>query len=260
MKVEVLLSCMHAEDFSIIKKSNLCNVNTLIVNQCVTEKEECVIEGIHRMIKTPTRGLSVSRNLAVDNSKADVCLISDDDEVFTTQLEEKIRQAYLELPDADVIIFKMSNRATKLGNATRRLGKYDLLRVSSWQISFKLSSIRGKVFFDTNLGAGTGNGAGEENKFLLDCYKNKLKIYYVPVEIATVAQTDSTWFFGYTEEFFFNRGKTTRYILGIFTASLYGVYFLIRKYHMYKNELSIWKAGKCMLRGLLAKHIGVCYE
>lgn len=260
MKVEVLLSCMHAKDFSIIKESNLCNVNTLVVNQCVTEKEECVTEGIHRMIKTPTRGLSVSRNLAVDNSKADIGLISDDDEVFTTGVDEKIRQAYLKLPDADVIIFKISNRTTKLGNVTKRLRKYDLLRVSSWQISFKLSSIKGKVFFDTNLGAGTGNGAGEENKFLLDCYKNDLKIYYVPVEIATLVEKDSTWFFGYTEEFFFNRGKTTRYMLGLFTASLYGVYFLIGKHHMYKNELSIWKAGKCMLKGLMTKHIGARYE
>lgn len=56
------------------------------------------------------------------------------------------------------------------------------------------------VFFDEHLGAGTGNGGEEELKFLLDCQNAGLKIYYVPTEIASVAQTESTWFHGFDEK------------------------------------------------------------
>ena len=51
-----------------------------------------------------------------------------------------------------------------------------MLRVCSCQITFKRASIiDNKLIFDVKLGAGTGNGAGEENKFLLDCYDKGLK-------------------------------------------------------------------------------------
>ena len=39
--------------------------------------------------------------------------------------------------------------------------------------------------------------------------------------IADVAQTKSTWFKGYNEEFFVNRGNTTRYIMGYVPALVY---------------------------------------
>lgn len=260
MKFEVLLSCMNSNDFSIIHKSNLEKINTIIINQCKTEKDYFVRDGQHLMYNTSTRGLSVSRNLAIKYCNADICLFSDDDEIFFSNLNDIILSAYNKNPEADIIIFKMSNYPTTLGNKTKKLKKYDMLRISSWQISFKVSSIKNKVWFDTNLGAGTPNGAGEENKFLLDCYKLGLKIYYVPVEIATVAQQHSTWFNGYNTKFFFNRGKTTRYILGRSISTLYAIYYLIFKHKKYCKEISVWKAGKALFKGIKAKDINKKYE
>ena len=251
---------MHNNDFSIIEKSNLNEVSTLVVNQCNTESEHVEKQGIHTMIYTATRGLSVSRNIAINNSDADVCLISDDDETFITGLEQTVMDAYDQNADADVIIFRMLNRPTKLGDQPRRLGKYELLRVSSWQISFKLASVKGKVAFDPNLGAGTGNGCSEENKFLLDCYDAGLKIIYVPVKIASVAQESSTWFHGYDRKFFFNRGKTTRYILGFPISVFYAFHFLILKRKLYGKDISMWSAGKELFRGIFAKGINAKFD
>lgn len=260
MKVEVLLSCMNEKDFSIVEKSHLLHMNAVIVNQCETDKEEVLAEGLHKMVKTPTRGLSVSRNLAIAHATGDVCLLADDDERFEDTLEEIVIKAYAEYPEADIIVFKIKNKVKKLGSEARRLKKADLLRVCSVQISFRLSSVKGIVSFDPKLGAGTGNGTSEENKFLLDCYKKKLKIYYVPVEIATLKEAESTWYRGHDEVFFFNRGKTTRYIMGLFPATLYAMYYLPVKYREYKGQISVWKAAKCTLKGLFTKDIDAKYE
>lgn len=79
------------------------------------------------------------------------------------------------------------------------------------------------------MGAGSGNGAEEEFRFLTQCRKAGLKIYHYPYELATVAQTQSTWFKGFDREFFVNRGNTTRYIMGLPLSVLYAAYYALPK-------------------------------
>ncbi len=252
MKLDVLVSCMHQSDASLIKKSNI-NGNATVINQCdVDEYLEYKTDfGVAKYFYTTERGLTKSRNMAIRNSDADVCLLCDDDEIFVSDYEKKILSAYDLLPDADIIIFKMLNRAPSFKDKVQRIRFPKTMRVSSWQISFKrLSLINANVSFDELLGAGTGNGAEEELKFLTDCEKAKLKIYYVPQEIASVGQTSSTWFNGFTEEFFENRGATTRYILGVFKSSIYALYYLIRKRKMYNRHISFWNAFRSIFKGI----------
>ena len=44
-------------------------------------------------------------------------------------MEEKILRAYSELPDADVIVFRLVNKTTKLKNKIYRLKRLEMLRV-----------------------------------------------------------------------------------------------------------------------------------
>lgn len=259
--VQILISAMHQKDYSIFNNSNI-RTNALMINQCdKSDVQEIQQNGnLFRIISTTDRGLSKSRNLAVENAQGKFCLICDDDEIFVDDLELKIKEAYIRNPQADIIIFKMSNYKCGLGEKARRLKKLDCLKVSSWQISFRLSSIKGNIYFDTNLGAGTPNGAGEENKFLIDCYKKGMKIYYEPVEIASVAQEKSTWFSGYDKKFFYNRGKTTRYILGLPISFLYAFHFLLFKHKLYKDNITLWQASKYLLKGVFAESIDGKYE
>lgn len=189
--------------------------------------------------------------MAIDKSNADILLLCDDDEVFVEGYEAKIIRAYQELPQADVIIFKISNRPPSFSDKVQRLKFPKTLKVSSWQISFRRERlVETSVRFDELLGAGTGNGAEEELKFLRDCEKAKLQIYYVPEEISEVAQTESTWFDGFTEQFFYNRGATTRYILGLPLASFYALYYVVRKRDKYKANLTFLQALKAIFRGI----------
>ena len=178
-----------------------------------------------------------------------MCLLSDDDEIFIDDLENVVAKAYAEISDADVIVFGADYKS-HICNKPSKLKKLQLLKVSSVQISFKLSSIKNKLYFDEKLGAGTGNGAGEETKFLWDCYSKGLKIYYYPVKILSLREKQSTWFNGYDENYFYNRGKVTRYIMGRFYSTLYAYYYAFSHRKLYNKQISIFKALKYMIKGI----------
>lgn len=257
LKLDVLVSCMHQKDFSILSKSKIIG-DAVIINQCDEDSfAQCKTPfGMAKMYSVKERGLTRSRNMAIEKSDADICLLCDDDEVFEYDYRRKILTAYNRLKDADVIVFKMKNRKPSFKNKVMRLKFPNTMKVSSWQISFRRRSlIDNDIRFDTLLGAGTGNGAEEELKFLTDCEKKKLKIYYVPAEIATVAQDKSTWFKGFDSTFFRNRGNTTRYILGFPMASLYAVYYIIRKRKEYSKDISMGKAFASIFKGIFENKI-----
>lgn len=250
MDAQVLISCMN-QNVGIVKQSNLSQ-NVLVINQC-NVSNECRYEYPNHIvfIDSPSRGLSRSRNLAIKNSDAEICIICDDDEVFIDNIQEKIAEVYEQYRDADIIVFKIKNRIGKLKNKPHFLSIFELFHVCSVQITFRREKICSKkIFFDVNMGSGTGNGGGEEVDFLLRCYKAGLKICYVPLEIAELKESNSQWFSGYDERFFYQRGTSTRHMLGLPLSILYAFYYAYTHKKIYKNKISPWKALKYMLRGI----------
>lgn len=258
MRLEILLSCMNLRDDDIIGRSGIKS-DTLVVNQCGEDGYREFRHGDNdiRIFSVNDTGLTKSRNFAIRKSTADICLLCDDDEVFADRYEEEILTAYKEMPEADVIIFDIGNRRARWGDMPRKLGYFDLMHVASWQISFRRESlVNSDVYFDERMGAGSGNGAEEEFKFLTDCRKNGLSIYYVPFVIADVAQTKSTWFKGYNREFFVNRGNTTRYIMGYVPAVLYAMYYSVRKRNQFDDDISWFTAFRLILKGIHENRLG----
>ena len=268
MNLEVLISCMNQQDMRIAEQTGI-QTDALIVNQrpqaeltddvsldCNALEVQNGLRGTIRMIRTNTRGLSKSRNLAIQHAVGDVCLLCDDDEQLDSSYEDTILNAYAELPDADIICFRIQNQPSRLTQKTQRLTKWTAMRIASWQITFRRESIlkRG-IQFDENMGAGTGNGGGEEVKFLRDCIKAGLKSYYVPKSIGTVAQTDSTWFKGFDRDFFYKRGITNRYMLGLPVSILYAAYYTMVKKDLYKEYVTPWQSFKYTLDGIISNDI-----
>lgn len=252
MKLEILISCMNQEDDSLVGRSCITG-DAVMINQCCRNGQRAAAteRGTVRIFDETDRGLTKSRNLAIEKATADVCMLCDDDETFVPGYEEKILGAYEACPQADIIIFKMVNRKPSFQDRIMRLKFPQTMKVSSWQISFRRESLlRSGVRFDELLGAGTGNGAEEELKFLLDAQKAGLRIWYVPEEVAAVAQGASTWFAGYDARFFYNRGATTRYILGAPLAFAYAIYYVLRKKQLYGENLTAFQAFCAIMRGM----------
>ena len=68
-------------------------------------------------------------------------------------------------------------------------------------------------------------------------------------------QTESSWFSGFTEQFFVNRGATTRYILGVPLAVIYAVYYVVKKKKIYETQITMSSALKAIFKGIIENRI-----
>lgn len=254
MTFEILMSCMNQKDFTLAYQANI-HSNILMVNQCDTDKilQETDGEKHKKMICSTQRGLSRSRNLALEYAEGDILLFADDDEIFEDEAEKIILDAFHAV-DADIIAFDLHNYPKNFKREIRKLHLLETLKISSCQIACKREAIeRAKLKFDINLGAGTPNGAGEENKFLWDAYKAGLSVFYVPRCIASLREKESTWFSRFDREYFYKRGKVTGYFMGRLWALIYASYFVVFKYRIYKQDCSFKEALIFMLKGIYSE-------
>ena len=254
MTIDILISCMHQKDWSIVERSKLQG-GAVIVNQCDSdgEEEKFINSCSVRMYSTTQRGLSRSRNMAIEHSRADICLISDDDEIYAEGYEEKLIKAFTEYPEADVILFQVKNDVGKTFSPLPfRVGYIKALKFASWQIAFRRESIvNAGISFDVEMGSGTGHGSNEETKFLYDCLRKGLRLQYVPIEIAQlIPGSASQWFKGFDSKYFQNRGWSTARYMGKFCATLYVTYFAIMKIPLYRKDCSMFRAWTNMLKGI----------
>lgn len=242
MTLDLLVSCMNMNDFSIVEKSRICS-NSVIVNQCDEEKvcNERMISADGksfdvRMLYTEERGLSRSRNMAIRNSSADICLLVDDDEHFMDDYETSIVNAFCDYPDVDVIAFRVLKSGKKYKESPYRIRRFGSAHIASWQIAFRRERVLEKgVWFDEKMGSGTGNGGGEENKFVYQLICRGLKAMYLPITIASVDQLNSQWSHGLTEVWFKNLGWVFRRIYG----TIWGYVFIW--YHITKHRFTTHK-------------------
>lgn len=261
MTLEVLISCMHQSNMSIIERSGIQS-NVLVVNQCLVDKhEQYEFTNMNNesckanIFYTKERGLSRSRNMAIYHAHSDICLICDDDETLEPDYVETIINAFEKYPDIDILTFIVhSPRKLIYPSYEKKVGYIGAMKTASWQIAFRRKKIVEKgIRFDEKMGSGTGNGGGEENKFLFDCLKHKLKIRYIPKLIASVDQTKSQWFKGFTNDFFYNKGWVNRRLLGLPLAWCYGVFFSVKRYKKYSKDNSFFNALYYQFKGTFKK-------
>jgi len=257
---------MGLKDYQILDLTNVQS-DALLIDQCNENSTSEFTYHDHaiRHMKFNERGLSRSRNRAIEHAQCDIGLICDDDEALVTNYPEIIVRAYENLPDADLICFKIENRPRNLKPKIQRINKLSAISIGSWQISLNIAAVRESgVHFDTLMGAGSGNGAGEETKFVRDCIAAGLKVYYVPENIGSVGiyhlETDkggdSSWFTGINDSFFYQRGATTRYMLGLPVALAYALYYVPTHRTFIKQSMPPRKALTTILKGVFENPIG----
>lgn len=262
--VTLLISCMHQHDHSILEKSNVQS-DCVVVNQCDRDETE-EFDFVNKFgqkrhckfISTSERGLSRSRNMAIANAPDDaICLICDDDEYFDDDMEQKIACAYERIPDASLIVFSLIRndleRPKIYPAESCRLRFSQILRTSSLQITFKKSELlRLGIAFDVKMGSGTGNGGGEENKFLLDMKRNGANLFYSPECIATVNPGESQWFKGYTPKHMQNLGWSSRRSMGALLGFIYINRWVLTHTDFYKNDITPFSAYINAIKGFFS--------
>lgn len=251
--VTVLLSAMDLSDISILDKLNISG-NSVIIDQCSEESDEWVQEKNCLFVKTRERGLSKSRNMAMRKAVtlgADICIFCDNDVVYRDDYEKVIKDAFDRNPDADIVVFYIERpeRHKPVLERERPLDHLHAMKIFSPEIAFRLRSVRrAGLRMDELFGAGAKYGMGEENIFLFDALARGLKVMYVPERIAGTVENESTWFKGYTEEFFRNRGAGYyRMAPGFFLPMC--LQFAVRKRGLYRDSISFSKAVSGMMKG-----------
>lgn len=256
-KVEVLIATMHKENFQFVKSMNL-NSDAVVVNQNKrTEKKEIlkIDNNEIKWVSSLESGLSRSRNLAMKNATADICVVADDDVIFLNDYEDIITKSYKKYPEADIIAFQVERignkgRSKNFSDKTKWINYVSSMKISSVEITFKRKSIiDNDLQFNVNLGAGEQFYNGEENVFLYDALKKGLRILYLPIKIAAVDISESSWFEGYTDRYFQSAGAKFYNMSHIYYHLLI-MQFALRKYKLYKNDMKLHVAIKEMYKGV----------
>lgn len=238
MIVEVLLSCMHLDEddkvMELVRRTNIRG-KAVVVSQCNRNGSSQI--GDVKIIYTNERGLSSSRNLAIANSTADICLLCDDDEILCDNYQEIIEKAYAENSSSDFICFYVYRPAKPCPQKQYRISRKTFWPIASVEISFLREKVKDKgIHFDTRLGSGVSCCGGEENKFIYDLINSKLSGIYIPKTIGRLIPSESpTWFKGFSCEYFKDRANFSRILLGPVIGRIYSFYFLFSKRKLIKS-------------------------
>lgn len=208
-KIEYLIATMHQADSAFLQTMNVQGL-AIVANQydryAVEEQGNCV------MLTTPTKGVGINRNLALSLARAEYSFISDDDMVFYDDAQDVICRAIQNHPDADVIVFNFDyyKNGEFVRHRMKKAGRISFLNCLNYGICCTLvknDAIRKKnIAFSTLFGGGCKYSCGEDSLFFLDCVRNGLKVYSYIEPVGKNEYRESTWFKGYNEKFFYDKG------------------------------------------------------
>lgn len=246
MKLEVLLSEMNL-DIKELEKKNI-KTNCIIINQC----SENAFQEINnfKIYSYNEIGVSNSRNRAIKKSTGDILLFCDDDVTYYDDYEKTVIKEFENNPKADLIFFNLDspNRISKLNKSSRKIHFYNCLKYSTSRIAIRRNSlIDNKIQFNNLFGGNSKYSCGEDTLFIVDCLKNKMKLYSSKEKIGYISHSKSTWFNGYNEKYFFDKGALFCAISKKMSYLLCFQYLLRHRYVL--EEIKFNSALQLMING-----------
>lgn len=230
MSVEVIVACMHQYDDSLYEKMNIQS-DAVFANQCEKYSFQKYLKGenVLKIVSTHDRGVGKNRNMGLLNATGDILLFADEDMTFNEDYKEKIVNAFKELPKADAIIFNLSyskdNVIYKTTNEnTKRIRLINALKYGTSRIAIKRDSLlKANIFFSQLYGGGAIFSSGEDSLFIIDMLRKNLRIYTHEYVLGCTAKDTSSWFNGYNDKYYFDRGvwlanafPTMKWVLSIY--------------------------------------------
>ena len=254
MKVEVLASVMHADPAETIQRMRLQS-DAVIINQCdrLGVEEIVTAKGRVRFYSFPERGIGRSRNEAILRAEGDICLFSDEDIVYEDGYEAAILEEFQRNPQADMIIFNIEveeERRTYHITERKPVHWYNCGRYGAVSFAVRRESLLASgLMYSLLFGGGAKYSNGEDSLFLTQFIRKGYRVYTAPVTIGRETAGDSSWFHGYNEKFFHDRGVLYHYLYGKL-AWLLSLRFLYAHRGTLCTDVSLTQAKQWMRDGI----------
>lgn len=254
MRIEHLISAVNADPKTLIEKMNIA-ADAVLINQCGVDAIESFEYNGHiiRVFNCNERGVGVSRNKALENATGDILVFSDEDIVYNDGYEDIILEEFKIHSEADGLFFNLNvceERRTYYNEDYSRCHIWNAGRYPAYSIVLRASSMKGKsIIFSTLFGGGAKYSCGEDSIFIKDCMKNGLKMYRTTALIGKEEPRKSTWFSGYNEKFFIDRGVMYHFLYGKL-AVVMGARFVYTKKSVMCNEIPAREAFKLLKAGI----------
>lgn len=254
MRVEVLVAAMNQEPHALVERMRL-ESDAVIIDQCDRLDYEEWEQGGHRMRcwHFPERGVGRSRNEAILRADGDICLFSDEDIVYEPGYAETIAAEFERNPRADLILFNIEveeARRTYHIESRKRVHWYNCGRYGAVSFAVRRESLLSSgVMFSLLFGGGARYSNGEDSLFLKEFMQKGYRVYTAPVLIGREVSSDSSWFSGYTEKFFHDRGVLYRYLYGKL-AGVMALRFLVAHRGIMCKDVQLGQAFRWMREGI----------
>lgn len=165
------------------------NFNILIINQSDSSVLTSTFDTI-RVVNTNEKGLSKSRNMAINNARKKICLIADDDVVYFPNFENGIITAFNQNPNMSIFTFNHQriglNKPQNCSRKTYKHTKKSIWEVCSIEIAFQLSDIKkNNLLFDEYFGIGSFFETAEEFLFLRNAIQLEVNAAFYPFLIVS---------------------------------------------------------------------------
>ena len=206
------------------------------------------------IINNNTKGVSVNRNILLENVDTDYCLFIDDDCVLMDNYEKVVIKEFNKHPDAEVIVFSRDSNDTMFLPVTLKERKAKSFRHISKMgapgIAIKTQAIKKyNLRFNEKLGTPNYFYNGEDSLFLFELLRKKVSVYTSSIHLylLLLGSNKSSYFTEYDEHFFASVGGV-QYLLHSKTYKIY----LIKQAIYYKNRTKL-----CFLQIFKSFHFGV---
>ena len=229
--------------------------DAVIVNQCHEDRMDVFQYEDHRIrvVHSAERGVGRSRNQGLLLVESEFALIGDEDIVYQDGYTESVLQEFREHPEADILLFNVTQSAGRETYHNKDFGRvriWNCGRYPAYSIALRTAKLReANVWFSLLFGGGAKYAAGEDSLFLADCLRKGLRLYRSPLSLGAETARESTWFTGYNDRFFRDRGTLYRALYGRM-AGVLALRFLYKNRKEWLADRSFGSAYRLIREGM----------
>lgn len=257
MTLELLVSCVAQDVHKLCEKMNIGS-DAIIVNQ----KSDYAFEEFDfhgnkvRALSMNEKGVGLSRTTALQRATADIVLFADEDIVYDETYAQKVISEFEKDSKVDMILFNVKvaeNRRTYWTESEHAVHRWNCGRYPAYSIAVRREKLHeAGLTYHLWFGGGALFSNGEDSLFLNDALKAGFGLKAVPVCIGEEKPREegeaSTWFSGYNEKFFYDRGVLYHYLYGAL-APVMTFRFLQKNKSVMCKEIPYKQAKALMKRG-----------